>query len=150
MREVRTEIEIAASAPSVWRVLTNFELYPEWNPFIRKVSGQYVDGGELRVVTASLFGILLRFRLKVDNIVENHGMRWIGRTIKPGLLDGHHTFEIHEISPEKVRFIQYEEFSGCMLPLAWPMIAPLSRRGFDSMNKALKARVEQEISGAIT
>jgi len=48
MREVRTEIEIVASAPSVWRVLTGFELYPEWNPFIRKVSGQCIDGAKWR------------------------------------------------------------------------------------------------------
>ncbi len=146
MREVRTEIEIAASAADVWRVLTDFELYPQWNPFIRKVSGQFIDGGELQVTTASLFGLLLNFKLKVDNIVENHGMRWLGQTIKPGLLDGHHTFKIDEMSPGKVRFIQYEEFSGWMLPLAWPVLAPLSRRGFEAMNRALKSWAEQEAS----
>lgn len=148
MREIRTEIDIVASATCVWRALTDFELYPEWNPFIRRVSGQCIDGGELRVTTASLFGILLNFQLKVDNILENRGMRWLGQTLMAGLLDGHHYFEIHEMSPEKVRFIQYEEFSGCMLPLAWPMIAPLSRKGFDSMNKALKKKVEQDVSKA--
>ncbi len=144
MREVRTEVEINAPASSVWRVLTNFMLYPEWNPFISNVSGELVDGGELRVTTVSLFGIPLNFRLKVDNIRENHGMRWLGQTIKPGLLDGRHYFEIHELSPDKVRFVQYEEFSGFLLMLAWWVLRPLSRRGFDSMNKALKERVEQD------
>ncbi|MBU0910310.1 MAG: SRPBCC domain-containing protein [Proteobacteria bacterium] len=148
MREVRAEIDITAPAPSVWRVLTNFALYPEWNPFIRSVSGECINGGELSVTTASLFGILLNFQLKVDNILENRGMRWLGQTIRPGLLDGHHYFEIHELSPNKVRFVQYEEFSGFMLTPSWPVISPLSRRGFDSMNKALKERVEQDLAKA--
>ncbi|MFH1217978.1 MAG: SRPBCC domain-containing protein [Pseudomonadota bacterium] len=126
--------------------MTNFTLYPEWNPFIRSVSGKCIDGGELSVTTASLFGILLNFQLKVDNIIENRGMRWLGQTIRPGLLDGHHYFEIHELSPKKVRFVQYEEFSGFMLTPAWSVISPLSRRGFDSMNKALKERVEQDLA----
>ena len=142
MREVRVEIDINAPASSVWRVLTNFALYPEWNPFIRSVSGELIDGGELQVTTASLFGMLFNFQLKVDNIHENLGMRWIGQTIRPGLLDGHHYFEIHELSPDKVKFVQYEQFSGSMLTPSWPVIAPLSRQGFESMNKALKTRVE--------
>jgi len=44
MREVRTEIEIAASASSVWQVLTDFARYSEWNPFISCISGELVDG----------------------------------------------------------------------------------------------------------
>ncbi len=145
MREVRTEIEISAPALSVWRVLTNFTLYPEWNPFIRSISGELINGGELSVTITPLFAIPLNFRPKVDNIRENHGMRWLGQTLKPGLLDGRHYFEISELSPNKVRFVQYEEFSGSMLMLAWPMISPLSRRGFNSMNKALKERVEHDM-----
>ena len=143
MREVSVEIEISASASSVWQVLTDFARYPEWNPFVRSVSGELVDGGELSVTTASLLGIQLNFQLKVDSIHENSGMRWLGQTIKPGLLDGRHYFEIHERSPDRVRFVQYEEFSGTMVPFAWPVLSPLSRRGFESMNKALKERVEQ-------
>jgi hypothetical protein len=145
MREVRTEIEIAASASSVWQVLTDFAHYSEWNPFISCISGELVGGGELSVTTISLLGIPLNFRLKVDRISENCGMRWQGQTITPGLLDGRHYFEIHELTPDKVRFVQYEEFSGAMLKLAWPVLSPLSRRGFNAMNTALKAKMEQRL-----
>jgi uncharacterized protein YndB with AHSA1/START domain len=32
MKEIHTEIEINASAEKVWRVLTDFAAYSEWNP----------------------------------------------------------------------------------------------------------------------
>jgi uncharacterized membrane protein len=36
--ELHTEIEIAAPAELVWEILLDFEKYPDWYPFIRKVS----------------------------------------------------------------------------------------------------------------
>jgi uncharacterized protein YndB with AHSA1/START domain len=39
MRELSTEIEIDAPPADVWRVLSDSEAYPEWNPFIRKLEG---------------------------------------------------------------------------------------------------------------
>ena len=38
MREERTKIEINGSAQTVWGILTDFDAYPDWNPFIK--SGQ--------------------------------------------------------------------------------------------------------------
>lgn len=38
MKELFTEIEIKATPESVWQLLTDFEKYPEWNPFIRRAS----------------------------------------------------------------------------------------------------------------
>ena len=39
MKELHSEIEIDASAERVWGILTDFASYPEWNPFIRRISG---------------------------------------------------------------------------------------------------------------
>ena len=49
MREISTEIDIASSPARVWDVLTRFDAFPEWNPFIRKVSGELREGGRLEV-----------------------------------------------------------------------------------------------------
>jgi len=40
VKELRSEIEIEAPTERVWGVLTDFAAYPEWNPFIRRVSGR--------------------------------------------------------------------------------------------------------------
>lgn len=33
------EIEIAAPPSAVWAVLTDYDRYPEWNPFVVNLSG---------------------------------------------------------------------------------------------------------------
>ena len=37
---LHSEIMIDASARRVWAILTDFEAYPTWNPFIRRIAGQ--------------------------------------------------------------------------------------------------------------
>ena len=40
MKEIHTEIEINAPAEKIWKVLTDFAAYPEWNPFVRRGEGR--------------------------------------------------------------------------------------------------------------
>jgi hypothetical protein len=40
MLEIRTEIDIEASPPRVWRALTDFKTFPDWNPFVLAVEGE--------------------------------------------------------------------------------------------------------------
>ena len=49
MRQLRAEIEIAAPPERVWEVLFDFDAYPEWNPFIRRISGSPREGEKLEV-----------------------------------------------------------------------------------------------------
>ncbi|MFM2360786.1 MAG: hypothetical protein RLY16_2779, partial [Bacteroidota bacterium] len=39
-KEIKTTIEIHASPARVWEVLTNFDEYPNWNPFIKSLKGE--------------------------------------------------------------------------------------------------------------
>jgi uncharacterized protein YndB with AHSA1/START domain len=41
---ISTTITIQASANKVWTVLTNFETYPIWNPFIKSIEGEIKVG----------------------------------------------------------------------------------------------------------
>jgi uncharacterized protein YndB with AHSA1/START domain len=38
-KEIITGIEINAPPSHVWQILTDFEKYPTWNPFIKRISG---------------------------------------------------------------------------------------------------------------
>ncbi len=40
LKELHTEIEIQTTAERVWRVLTDFASFPQWNPFIRQAKGE--------------------------------------------------------------------------------------------------------------
>ena len=41
---VFTEIDVAAGPNAVWAVLTDYDRYPEWNPFLVKISGDKQGG----------------------------------------------------------------------------------------------------------
>ena len=49
MPSISTEIDIAAPPNEVWAVLTDYERYPEWNPFMVKLSGAK-EGRSFRIL----------------------------------------------------------------------------------------------------
>ena len=54
MRAVETGIEIAAPPWRVWRLLTDFDAYPAWNPFLTRVQGRPEKDAQLRVRVEAL------------------------------------------------------------------------------------------------
>ena len=49
MRELRTEMEIDASADAIWAVLTDPSRYAEWNPLVVEAAGEVREGEKLEV-----------------------------------------------------------------------------------------------------
>ena len=47
MKEIYSEIEINAPANVVWDIITDFDNYPEWNPFIMEISGNQIVGKQI-------------------------------------------------------------------------------------------------------
>ena len=45
-RRIATAIDIDAPADAIWRVLVDFPAYPEWNPFIRRITGEAKVGAQ--------------------------------------------------------------------------------------------------------
>ncbi len=145
MKELHTEIEINASAERVWRVLTDFAAYPDWNPFVRRIEGEVSVGARLHVDVQPSRGKRMSFRPTVLVAEPNRELRWVGRLWVPGLFDGEHSFSIEPQVDERVRFVQRERFGGLLVPLLSKMLDGDTRRGFDEMNRALKRRSESPV-----
>ncbi len=141
MLELRTEIEIDAPVERVWEVLTDFDRFPEWNPFIRQIRGNMRVGSRLEVFIGASGTQGMRFRPTVMKVVPNRELRWLGRLGLPRLFDGEHIFQIDPLGPMRARFIQRERFRGLLVPLLARSLNRDARRGFDEMNRALRARV---------
>ena len=140
-KEIRDEIEIGAPAEAVWKALTDFESFREWNPVIRPVVGTASVGAELRVQVRPPGGKAAAFRPKVTVAVADRELRWKGRLWLPGILDGEHIFEIEPLGSARVKFVQREVFSGLLVPFLAKSIDQI-QLGFEEMNRALKERVE--------
>ena len=67
-----------------------------------------------------------------------------GRVVFPGIFDGEHFFKIEPLDEgRRTRFIQGERFTGLLVPLFRKNLDRGPREGFEAMNHALKARVEE-------
>ena len=141
MRELRREVEIDASPERVWAVVTDFAGYPEWNPFIRSISGELHEGAKLEVRIEPPGARATTFKPTVRAVEASRELRWLGRLL-PGLFDGEHSLRIEPLDGDRSRFVQSERFSGLLVGLVKGTLAK-TEAGFEQMNAALKARVEQ-------
>ena len=142
MKELRTEIEIQASAERVWQLLTDFPSFPQWNPFIRKASGKIRVGERLEVKLQPSGASAMTFRPTVLKAKPNREFRWLGHLLISGLFDGEHIFTIEPLGESRVRFTQREIFTGLLVPLLARGLDTDTQRGFVEMNQALKTRAE--------
>lgn len=142
IQEIHTEITIDAASNRVWSHLVGFKQYPEWNPFITKISGELTEGAQIAVTIQPPGGDPMDFEPTLLVVKNDEELRWIGRVLMPGVFDGEHYFTIEEISDGSVRFIQGEKFKGILALLLWGSVEPGTKQGFQAMNKALKERVE--------
>lgn len=140
---VYTEIRINASAQKIWSVFTDFEKYPEWNPFIKSLKGEPKKDSHIEVMLQPPGKKPMLFKPRVLQIEKERGFRWIGRFILPRLFDGEHTFLITENGDGTCTFVQYERFRGVLVPLLKKMLNTNTRLGFEQMNEALKKRCEK-------
>lgn len=143
MKEIHTEIEIAAGKDAVWRVLTTFAAYPDWNPFLRTVAADLRPGAPLAMTVA-----VGRRSLDVDatilRVIAARELRWAGpiSRVKGAVFRGEHYFLIEEIAPTRVRFVHGERFAGLAIPFMSGWIDRVLAPAYDAMNVALKSRAE--------
>ena len=144
--DVTASTEIHASPERVWSVLTDLQHFAAWNPFIRQASGDAHVGGTVHVRVRPSFGLPLAFDATVLDRCENHELHWKGHVLAPWLASGEHVFSIEKLDADRVRFVQWESFSGVLPRLARRLLAREAKRGFDAMNAALRERAEERAS----
>ena len=144
MQTIATDITIDAPTDAVWAVLTDFERYDEWNPFIIRGAGEARVGAELDL-TMKVVGES-RFRPTVQIVEAGRVLEWLGAAGRPGIFDGRHRFEL-VADGDRTRLMHTEVFSGF---LHRPLLAVIGRRtraGFEAMNRALADRVAAQLAG---
>ncbi len=140
---LETQIRIDASPAQVWAVLTDFEKYPDWNPFIKSFTGEVAVGHTIKVRLEPPGGNGMTFTPIVLVFEENKEFRWLGKLVFKGLFDGEHRFKLIDNGDGSTTFVQSEQFSGILVPLFSKMIEVNTRNGFEAMNRELKDRAEK-------
>jgi hypothetical protein len=141
-KEISTSIQIEANPEQVWNILTNFENYSQWNPFIIRATGQAVEGSRLEGDFRPVGAKPTTLRPVLVKVVPDQELRWVGRIGVGGLFDVEHIFSIEQLSLGRVKLTQQEKFSGLFVPF---FRFDGTRAAFTLMNQALKERVEMAL-----
>ncbi|MDR2639474.1 MAG: SRPBCC domain-containing protein, partial [Helicobacteraceae bacterium] len=112
IKEIYTEALIISNSTRIWKILTDFDNFPNWNPFIKYIKGNVAIGNTIKVRIEPPDSMPITFAPKVLEIQENRKLCWRGKFLFSGLFDGEHCFELNEQSNGTTIFIQKEKFSG--------------------------------------
>jgi hypothetical protein len=141
-REIKTEILIHASTQSVWSILTNFDDYPNWNPFIKSLEGNIEVGQKFKAHIQPPGSKGMTFKPRVLVFDQNKTFSWLGHLFIKGLFDGEHIFELVDQGDGRTLLIQKEIFTGILVPVFDRMMRENTINGFEAMNEKVKELAE--------
>lgn len=137
-KEIRTSIKINATPEKVWSIFTDFENYPNWNPFISSLTGTVAVGETIKIKLPGM-----TFKPTVLKFEKNKELRWIGKLLFKGVFDGEHSFELEDNGDGTTTFHQNENFNGFLVSLFAKQLDGETKSGFEDMNEKLKELAEQ-------
>lgn len=139
---INTRVEINAPADKVRAILVDYQAYPTWNPFIRKIEGDMTEGKDVRVTVQPVGQETIT---GTGHVVasEPNRIAWSGKLGFPGIFSGTHTFLIEEAGPNRTVFSNNEKMQG--LAILFYDFKP-TKAAFEAMNQALKERAEAGVA----
>jgi hypothetical protein len=142
MNEINTEIIINAPKKNIWDIITNFQAYSEWNPFLVKVIGEASPDSNIFFLAKS-DGAMIPVLANIIEFEFEKKFSWGGPpfTWFKSIFGAEHFFIIEEISPTQCRFRNNERMEGMVADAMWSLIEK-SEPAYHAMNLALKARAE--------
>ena len=140
--QLNAEAEIFAPPERIWAILTDFDRYPDWNPYLSRVEGELGVGNTLLVSAGSTEGKSWRFKPKVTILDPGRELRWQGHLFARGLFSGEQFFLLRALDDGRTRLVHGGIFAGLLLKYMGSFLTDTAR-GFVGMNQALKARAEK-------
>jgi len=138
MVEYRYQVTISAQPDQIWKVMTDFETYGEWNDFYRKIVTKGGDGDRIRmhVTLGSLRVISIE---KIRNLEDNKSLGW-----------GLDNFLMHTgvdrsltiVDEDRTQVSSVFKATGALSRLAMPLFGNQIQAGMENFLDCLKRRVE--------
>jgi hypothetical protein len=143
LKELKDEIQIDSEPEIVWKILTDFKKYSQWNPMILKIIGDLSAGEKIEIHLKTVGGKNRVYHPTITKIVHNHELRWSGKFFFSPLFSGERIFLIEKLRDKKVNFVNKEIFSGIGVKFTPKKMENDILASFKKMNEALKTIVEQ-------
>lgn len=138
--EIEFSTEINAPASVVYKVLLDFEKFPEWTS-IMTISGEPKVGSELQVAVYMEDGHALHFKTNVTKVEENKVLRWYADLLLPLIFNGNHYFILEE-KEDRCLLTHGEKLHGLLEPIVDTVLRPRVAPCYKGFNEDLKKRAE--------
>jgi hypothetical protein len=139
MKEYHTSVIINTSSIQVWKELTNFIDYPQWNPIVGKLEGEIKEICKISTYIVPLdktyYPILLSFK-------ENKELIWRGTQGAKFLMAGRHYYRLKAISETETELLHGEYFTGLFSYFIPSSLLGKMKTAFEQHNQLLKQRIE--------
>jgi hypothetical protein len=139
---VHADVFIDRPPADVWRFLLNSAAYPDWNPFITRVEGDFREGATIRIVLGTGSDATV-FEPTVLLVRPDQDLCWRGSVWVRGLFDGKQCIHLTAIAGS-THLQQTERFSGLFVGWLTKDVIEDTRRNFQAMNAAVKQQVESK------
>lgn len=147
-KRLETTILINAPIMKVWKTLSDFSEYKSWNNSL--LIHDQISASNIRVGDYIQLSIQPKAakpataRVLLLEKEELKRLTWQGKLFGlPGVLIGHHCFELQPMSEEKTLVLHYEDFSGILVPFVWgSYLNKILKEVFISFNEAAKKKCE--------
>jgi hypothetical protein len=134
-----TTTVVDAPRDEVWRIVLDFDAYPQWNPYLRSVEGRPREGGTLDVHVEPPGGEGQDVSASVTVFRPPRKLQWRSRLLVPGVRDLEYEVIVEPLGPNRAQVVQRARYEGI---LALLVDAGETRAGLLQMSRALKARAE--------
>lgn len=125
MREITSEIEIAATPEKVWNTLTDINGWNKWNPTVNQISGEAKLGSKLDITMVSKEGKGgkdgPKYSPKFIRLDSQKSFRWTA-TMMAGFLFTNDKHIILEETATGTKVTHKELFSGMMVAMMLSLI----------------------------
>ncbi len=135
-------LEIEAPAEVVWQVLTDFDAYGEWNPFVVEATCALDVGSAMDMRVRVLPFMAQSQREWVTSVEPGRGFCY-AMSMTPGrALRSERCHRVEPLLPERCRYESRFEIAGPLSAVVKGLLGGQLRRGFGEMSAAVKVRAE--------
>jgi hypothetical protein len=140
--DTTTQADILIDRPpaDVWRIVSNSTAYPDWNPFITRVDGEFRVGETIHIVLGIRPDSMV-FNPTVLVVRPERDLCWRGSVWIRGVFDGTHCIHLTAVTGG-THLEQTESFSGLLVGRLTKDVIEETQESFQAMNTAVKRRVE--------
>lgn len=135
------DIAIQAPAAAVWAVISDFDRYPEWNPFVVSARSSLKPGEPIDMKVKLLGPVQRQVEIILD-VREGEGFSYCMKPFPLGALSSRRSHRITEIDANSCRYESHFELRGWLMPLVRGLMRGALQRGFDGMSQGIRERAE--------